>query len=265
MQDINITLVQTELFWENIPANLALFDTWLESVPDDTDLLVLPEMFTTGFSMNASALAQKMDGPAVEWMHEASRRKQTDITGSMIIEEGGDYLNRLIWVRPGGELRYYDKRHLFRMAGEEKVYRAGNEQLTIDLLGWKIRPFVCYDLRFPVWTRNMDNDYDVAVFVANWPAQRSDHWRALLAARAIENQSYVIGVNRVGEDGNGRAFNGDSSVFDPGGGAVVEMGNVSGTRTVLLSAEVIKTYRESFPAWMDADRDLVDWGRLENN
>jgi len=265
MKDISITLVQTNLFWEDITANLALFDTLFETVPDDTDLLVLPEMFTTGFSLNASTLAQKMDGPAVEWMRDASRRKQADIVGSMIIEDGGGYLNRLIWVRPAGELLYYDKRHLFRMAGEEKVYRFGEKHLTVDLRGWKLRPFVCYDLRFPVWTRNMDNVYDAAIFVANWPGPRSNHWRTLLAARAIENQAYVIGVNRVGSDNEGRVFKGDSSVFDPGGEALAQMGSAPGTHTVRLSAETLKNYRESFPAWMDADRNMVDWGRLENN
>jgi predicted amidohydrolase len=177
----------------------------------------------------------------------------------MIIEDGGGYLNRLIWARPEGELHHYDKRHLFRMAGEEKVYRAGEKHLTVDLRGWKIRPFVCYDLRFPIWTRNIDNAYDAAIFVANWPAPRSGHWRKLLAARAIENQAYVIGANRVGTDGDSRSFIGDSAVFDPGGEALLQMDDVRGIQTVRLSAEALTAYRESFPAWMDADRGLVSF------
>lgn len=264
MQDLTVTLVQTELVWEDIPANLALFDSWFEALPDETDLVVLPEMFTTGYSMNASALAQEMDGPAVAWMREASGRKQTDVVGSMIIRDGGHYLNRLIWARPDGALLCYDKRHLFRMAGEEKVYAAGTKLLTVALRGWKIRPFVCYDLRFPVWMRNFDNAYDAAVIVANWPAARSAHWRKLLAARAIENQAYVIGVNRVGTDGDGRIFNGGSAVIDPGGEALIQTNRTPGTRTVRLSAGVITACRDSFPAWMDADLDLVCRDRLEN-
>lgn len=265
MQDITVTLVQTELFWKDIQANLAMFDTWFESVPDETDLVVLPEMFTTGFSMNASVLAQIMDGPAVKWMRETSRQKQTDVVGSMIIREGGEYFNRLLWARPEGELLKYDKRHLFRMAGEEKIYRAGKKLLTVTLGGWKIRPFVCYDLRFPVWTRNIDNAYDAVIFVANWPAARSAHWQKLLTARAIENQAYVIGVNRVGTDGDGRTFSGDSAVIDPKGEVLVQMHHAPGTYTVRLSAGALTTCRESFPAWMDADRDLVGWSRLEKS
>lgn len=264
MQDITITLVQTELFWEDIPANLALFDSWFERIQDRTDLIVLPEMFTTGFSMNASALAQTMDGPAVQWMREASRKRQAEVVGSMIIKEGGEYLNRLIWARPDGELLHYDKRHLFRMAGEEKVYRGGEKLLTVTLGGWRIRPFVCYDLRFPIWTRNIDNAYDAAIFVANWPAARSSHWRKLLAARAIENQAYTIGVNRVGTDGAGRSYSGDSAVFDPNGNTLVELQNTPGTHTVRLFADAVTSCRESFPAWMDADRGLIDWRRLED-
>lgn len=261
MQDLTVTLIQTELFWEDIPANLALFDRWFEAVPDEADLVVLPEMFTTGFSMNASTLAQAMDGPAVKWMGDAARRKQTDIVGSMIIKDDDGYLNRLIWARPD-DLLYYDKRHLFRMAGEEKIYRAGSKLLTVTLRGWKIRPFVCYDLRFPVWARNIDNAYDAAIFVANWPAERSAHWQTLLAARAIENQAYVIGVNRTGTDGDGRAFCGESTVIDPEGNALVQMGHIPGTRTVRLSAKTMTAWRKSFPVWMDADRDLASRDRL---
>lgn len=264
MRDLTLTLVQTELFWEDVPANLEMFDKWIGEAPDETDLVVLPETFTTGFSMNAPDLAQPMDGPAVAWMRETARSRQTDIVGSMIVAEGGAYMNRLIWARPD-DLLYYDKRHLFRMAGEEKVFRAGEKQLTVTLNGWKLRPFVCYDLRFPVWTRNVDNAYDAAIFVANWPAARSAHWRKLLEARAIENQAYVIGVNRLGSDGEGHSFQGDSAAIDPRGEALVQMHRSPGIRTVRLSADVLTDYRESFPAWMDADRGMVGWRRPEGS
>jgi predicted amidohydrolase len=265
MQDLTVSLIQTDLFWEDIPANLNMFDTWFESIPDEADLVALPEMFTTGFSMNASILAQTMDGVAVQWMRDASRRKQVDVVGSMIVKDGDGYRNRLLWVRPEGGILYYDKRHLFRMAGEEKIYRAGEKLLTVILKGWKIRPFVCYDLRFPVWTRNIDNAYDAAIFVANWPDTRSAHWRTLLRARAIENQAYVIGVNRVGADGGGRVFSGDSAVVSPGGDALVPAHRTAGVYTVRLSAEAMTDYRESFPAWMDADRNLSELEPLLNN
>jgi predicted amidohydrolase len=265
MHDLTVTLIQTELFWEDIPANLAMFDNRLEAVPEEADLVVLPEMFTTGFSMNALALAQPMDGPAASWMRDAARRTQADVVGSMIIQEDGGYLNRLLWARCDGDMLYYDKRHLFRMAGEEKIYRAGEKLLTVALKGWKLRPYICYDLRFPVWTRNIDNAYDAAIFVANWPAARSAHWQKLLEARAIENQAYVIGVNRLGTDGDGRSFSGCSAVIDPKGETLLQMRQAPDIQTVRLSAGAMTAHRESFPAWMDADRDLVDWKGLETS
>jgi predicted amidohydrolase len=265
MQDLTVTLIQTELIWEDIPANLAMFDKLLGSTRGKADLLVLPETFTTGFSMDAPRLAQTMDGPAVHWLQETARRAGADVAGSMIIRNDGGYLNRLVWARPDGELLYYDKRHLFRMAGEEKIFRAGEKLLTVALKGWKLRPFVCYDLRFPAWTRNIDNAYDAAIFVANWPEVRAAHWRKLLEARAIENQAYVIGVNRLGTDGDGRTFSGDSAVIDPRGEALLQMHQAPGIQTVRLSAEAMTAYRKSFPAWMDADRELVGWDRLEKS
>lgn len=258
MQDLHVTLVQTELVWEDIPANLALFDARLGALTEPTNLIVLPEMFSTGFTMSAPSLAEDMDGRTVQWIREKSRQKNVDIVGSAIIGEAGRYFNRLLWARPDGALFTYDKRHLFRMAGEEKIYSAGSSLLTVSLLGWNIRPFICYDLRFPVWTRNFDRSYDVAVFIANWPETRSVHWRKLLVARAIENQCYVVGVNRVGTDGHGYDFSGDSAVIDPTGVDLVTLRHEPGIHTIRLSRKTLTDYRADFPAWMDADGALVN-------
>jgi omega-amidase len=253
MRDLNVTIIQTALFWEDTGANLAAFDAKINRITDETDLIVLPEMFTTGFSMNAEKLAQEMNGESVEWIKKKAISRQSDITGSIIIRENGKYFNRLLWAKPDGALLYYDKRHLFRMNGEEKVYSSGEINITVELHGWKIRPFICYDLRFPCWTRNFNNAYDVAVYIANWPQKRSYHWKTLLPARAIENQCYVIGLNRVGEDGNGYYHSGDSSVIDPAGNIIFREQDDELVYTASLSYQVLEEYRKSFPAWMDAD------------
>ncbi|MBU0698182.1 MAG: amidohydrolase [Proteobacteria bacterium] len=257
MRDLKVTLIQTDLAWEDIGANLAGFDKKIETIKDDTHLIVLPEMFTTGFSMNAAKLAEKMSGSAVFWLQEKSARKKVDIIGSIVAEDDGKFFNRLIWAKPDRRLFTYDKRHLFRMLGEEKVYSAGDKTVTVDLQGWKIRPFICYDLRFPAWTRNISNRFDMAIFVANWPERRALHWKALLLARAIENQCYVIGVNRVGTDGNGLTYRGDSSIIDPAGKILFQKEYKDCMYTAVLSHNELRAYRESFPAWMDADTDLV--------
>jgi predicted amidohydrolase len=217
-------------------------------------------MFTTGFTMDAEAMAQPMDGPAVHWIRDQAVGKGTDIVGSMIISDGGRYFNRLIWARADGDLLTYDKRHLFRMMGEDDIYTAGEKNVTVNLHGWRIRPFICYDLRFPAWTRNVGNKFDVALFVANWPGKRFEHWKTLLAARAIENQCYVVGVNRVGVDGLGNSFRGDSSVVDPMGNVVFERAFDEIVSTQILSRQVLDDYRESFPAWKDADREMFEPG-----
>jgi predicted amidohydrolase len=257
MRDLKITLIQTELVWEDIESNLAGFDAKIDAIKDDTHLIVLPEMFTTGFSMNAADLAQDMNGSSIAWVQEKSRQKNVDIVGSVIVKADNKFFNRLLWAKPDGKIFTYDKRHLFRMAGEEKVYSAGHENITVDLLGWKIRPFICYDLRFPVWTRNIANQYDAAIFIANWPERRSWHWKLLLQARAIENQCYVIGVNRVGTDGNDHPYSGDSSIFDPWGNILFQKRNQACTHTAELSYDELQKSRESFPVWMDADNDLI--------
>ncbi|MGD9082372.1 MAG: amidohydrolase [Desulfobacterales bacterium] len=257
MPDLKTTIIQTELVWEEIESNLAAFDDKINAIEDDTHLIVLPEMFTTGFSMKPADFAQDMNGPSVKWLREKSRQKNADIVGSIIVIDNGKYFNRLIWAKPQGEIFTYDKRHLFRMAGEEKVYNAGRQNITVELRGWKIRPFICYDLRFPVWTRNIENWYDAAIFIANWPERRSGHWKLLLQARAVENQCYVIGVNRVGIDGNGHRYSGDSSIIDPLGNIIFHNKNATITYTVDLSYETLKNARKSFPVWKDADTDLI--------
>jgi predicted amidohydrolase len=257
MQDLTITLVQTELVWEDIDANLKLFNTRINGISEPTDLIVLPEMFSSGFSMNAQPLAEEMDGKAVTWLRDKASEKNAVITGSVMVKDGGRFYNRLVWARPDGDLLVYDKKHLFRYAGEDKVYTAGRQQVTVGLNGWRIRPFICYDLRFPIWTRNLDRAYDLAIFVANWPASRAAQWRALLRARAIENQAFVAAVNRVGTDGNGFVYSGHSALIDPMGQVGFEQEDLACTPTLRLNYKVLNDYRTQFPAWMDADGDLL--------
>ncbi len=261
MQDLTVTLIQTELFWEDIPANLAMLDRKIDGVAEETDVIVLPEMFTTGFTMNAKKLAESMTGAAVSWIAAKAGQKKAHILGSAIIEEDQKYFNRLLWAKPDGEILTYDKKHLFRMAGEHRVFSAGSTRLTVEVNGWKLRPFICYDLRFPVWCRNIDNAYDAAIYIANWPARRAPHWKLLLAARSVENQCYVIGVNRVGEDGNGLPYSGDSSIIDPTGNLLYTKADVSCIYTAKLNYDRVKEYRETFAAWQDADGDAVFFTR----
>lgn len=261
MQDLTVTLIQTELFWEDIPANLAMFDKKIDAISEKTDVIILPEMFTTGFTMNIEKVAENMTGWAVSWITAKAKQRTAHILGSVIIEEDKKYFNRLLWAKPDGKILTYDKKHLFRMAGEHKVFSAGNNHLTVEVNGWKLRTFICYDLRFPVWCRNIANQYDVAIYIANWPAKRSPHWKLLLPARAVENQSYVIGVNRVGEDGKGFAYSGDSAIIDPLGNILFKKANTACIHTAKLNYETIKEYRETFAAWQDADSDAVSFPR----
>jgi len=253
MSHLKVTLVQADLAWEDPVANRAYFDRVLASAEAAADLVVLPEMLTTGFTMAGDKCAETMDGPSVSWLRNKAAELRSDVAGSLIIREDGQLYNRLVWATAGGRLYFYDKRHLFRMSGEHRVYGAGQSQMTVTIGAWRIRPFICYDLRFPIWTRNIDKAYDVALFVANWPAARAAHWMALLTARAIENQSYVIGVNRVGLDGNGHAYAGDSMVLDPQGKILFQAQDKEVLHTADLDAASQEAYRESFPAWRDAD------------
>ena len=257
MSNLTLTLIQTTLFWEDIDANLDHFSRKLEDVPSTADLVVLPEMFSTGFTMNAAAVAQNMQDSAVAWLRRQARAHTVHIAGSLVIEENRHFYNRLVWAAPDGELHLYDKRHLFRMAGEDKVYSGGNKQLTVHLNGWHIRPFICYDLRFPTWIRNLDNAYDLALFVANWPQPRALQWQTLLKARAIENLSFVVGLNRVGHDGNGVDYSGDSAVIAPDGEALAELNADDVSHTVTIDKDRLSAYRRRFPAYLDMDRDMI--------
>ena len=211
---MRISTVQSSLVWENVDANLQSFEEKISNLKNQTDIIVLPEMFTTGFSMHPERLAESFnDSKTIDWMKRMAAKINAAVCGSIIIEESGNYFNRFIWAAPDGEIEYYDKRHLFTLAGEHKPYKAGEKKLIIDYKGWKICPLVCYDLRFPAWCRNSE-DFDIQVFVANWPNKRSHHWKSLLLARAIENQCYVVGVNRVGKDANDLEYSGDTSIID---------------------------------------------------
>jgi len=261
MQDLTVTLIQAELFWEDISANLAAFDKKIDAISEKTDIIILPEMFTTGFTMNAGKLAESMNGSAVSWIITKSRQKNAHILGSVIIVEGERYFNRLLWAKPEGELKTYDKKHLFRMTGEHTVFSPGNSHLTVMVNGWKLRTFICYDMRFPIWVRNIANQYDAAIYIANWPSKRAPHWKLLMPARAVENQCYVIGVNRVGEDGNGLAYSGDSSIIDPMGNILFQQADIPCIHTAKLNYDRIREYRETFAAWQDADGDAVFFPR----
>lgn len=254
MKDLKITIVQPEINWENIDANLKMYKEKLSEVKaDDTDLIILPEMFNTGFSMNASLLAEEMGHKSMLFMAELASDKKAVVTGSLIIDEGGKYFNRLIWMRSDGTYEYYNKRHLFRMGNEEKVFSVGTKKIILELNGWKILPLICYDLRFPVWSRNK-NDYDVLIYVANWPERRSYAWKQLLIARAIENLSYVVGVNRVGEDGNGIVHSGSSIILDFKGEILCEAKDAqSALLKCMLSYDDLVQFRKAFPVHLDAD------------
>jgi predicted amidohydrolase len=250
---LRVTLVQTELAWQDPASNRRNLAAHFRGLVGHTDLVVLPEMFSTGFSMDAETLGEDMDGPTVGWMREEAAALGCVVTGSLIVREGGRCFNRLVWARPDGSLEHYDKRHLFRMAGEQQHYAAGERRLVVDVKGWRVCPMVCYDLRFPVWSRSRD-DYDVLLYVANWPQRRANAWTTLLKARAIENLCYVVGVNRVGRDGNGATYGGDSVALDFLGQSLSSEGGGDRVETAVLDLESLQAYRQSFPAQLDADR-----------
>ncbi len=239
----NIALGQFDLVWENPELNRKYIGDKISQISQSVDLIILPEMFTSGFTMNPKKVAETMSGITVSWMRQLSKQKNSAITGSLVIKEGGAYYNRLVFVTPTGEVQTYNKRHTFTLAGEDKVYTAGNEKKIITYLGWKICPLICYDLRFPVWARNVE-DYDVLIYVANWPKPRINAWDALLKARAIENMSYCIGVNRVGLDSNNHEYPGHSACYDVLGNRMDSMSqNKEVTEIVELEIAHIKNYR----------------------
>jgi len=253
-EELKVSIIQSKLVWENPEANRKLFSEKIASISEDTNLIILPEMFTTGFTMNASNLAEKETGETLNWMQSEAKKKDCAISGSVIISENNNYYNRLFFVFPNGDYKTYDKRHTFTLAGEDKTYKAGNEQVIIDFLGWKIYPLICYDLRFPVWARNTQN-YDVLLYVANWPERRITAWDALLKARAIENMSYCIGVNRVGEDGNGHQYSGHSAVYDVLGEQISNSNfEEDFTETITLQKSHVETHRRHLQFLNDRDK-----------
>lgn len=256
MSSLTFTLIQTGLHWEDKQANLSMFDQKIKNIGEKTEIVVLPEMFSTGFSMNPGKLAETMDGPTVEWMKKIAAHQKIILTGSAIIEENGHYFNRLLWVLPNGTLGYYDKRHLFGFAGEDNAYMPGGKRLIASVKGWKINLQVCYDLRFPVWARQQPGEapeYDILLYVANWPERRNHAWKTLLTARAIENQCYAIGVNRTGDDGNGIYHSGDSMVVDAMGTVLYHKAGQEDIHTITVEKETLNQVREKLPFLKDAD------------
>jgi predicted amidohydrolase len=251
MRDLTLALVQQELVWENPQANRERLTQALHHL-EHADVIVLPEMFSTGFSMNPAALAEGPDGPSLAWMAEQARQHQAAVCGSLMTVEGGRFFNRLYWVEPEGRVLHYDKRHLFRLAGEDKVYTPGTSRLVLQWREWTIQPMICYDLRFPVWSRNTQAA-DLMLYTANWPVRRATPWKVLLQARAIENVCWVAGVNRVGTDGNGEQYHGDSVLHDPLGQPVLHAGDQPGVFTFVLPGDAVSETRARF-AFLD-DRD----------
>ncbi len=250
---MKIALIQTELSWENPNENKALLQEMINAISQYVDLIVLPEMFTSGFTMNPKNVAQTMQGEAISWLKETAKEKNCAITGSLVIEENGNYFNRLVFVFPTGEIQTYDKRHLFTLAGEEKVYTAGKGKLIVEYKGFKICPLICYDLRFPVFARNVE-DYDVLIYVANWPKPRVNAWDILLKARAVENMSYVIGVNRVGIDANNLEYVGHSQAVDFIGNYIQEPQEIEGVFIVELDKNEMLETRKKLNFLNDRDK-----------
>jgi len=269
VSSLKFTIIQTGIFWEDKGANLEALAKKIMAIAEPTEIIVLPEMFTTGFSMQPALFAETMEGPTVQWMRRLAENKKSIITGSVIIEENGNYYNRLIWMLPNGQLGYYDKRHLFAFAGEHEFYSEGNKRLIASVKGWKINLQICFDLRFPVWARqqlattnkesNAENtnvaglEYDVLLYVANWPEKRNHAWKTLLTARAIENQCYTIGVNRVGLDGKNMMHSGDSMVVGPLGEVLYHCAYEEDIFHITLQKEELVKTREQFPFWKNAD------------
>ena len=254
---LHITLIQPDIVWEDKKANLERYEATLSSITGPKQVVVLPEMFSTGFSMAPERLAEPMDGPTARWMADMAVKHRMILTGSLIIEEGGKYYNRMLWVQPDGLIGVYDKRHLFAYAGEDQHYTRGERRTIARVNGWRINLQVCYDLRFPVWARNLEEEYDVLLYVANWPEQRSLAWKTLLQARAIENQCYVVGVNRVGTDAKNNNYSGDSSVFGPLGETIWQQTNGVACHTVMLEKEALEKVRTNLPFLNDADKFML--------
>lgn len=266
MDKLIITTIQTDLHWENKTANLDMLRTKIMGIKEKTNIVVLPEMFSTGFTMKPELLAEKMDGETIAWMRNIAREKGIILAGSLSIEEEGEYYNRFIWMLPNGQHGYYDKRHCFSLGGEDLHYAPGNKRTIASVGGWKINLQICYDLRFPVWARQQTSadpekdpapEYDVLINVANWPERRIHHWKTLLQARAIENQCFVVGVNRVGNDGNGLYHSGDSMVIDPLGQILYHQSKEEDIHTTILEKSQLDEVRTRLPFWKDGDQFLL--------
>jgi predicted amidohydrolase len=257
MESLKITIFQAYLFWENVEKNLQNLGLRLSGLKEKTDLILLPEMFNTGFTMNVDKCAERMDGMTMHWMFETAKKFECVVAGTLIIEEEGKYYNRFVWMSPDGSYVHYDKRHLFGMAKEDTVFTPGNSRVMLQLKGWKICPMICYDLRFPVWSRNQEDGYDLLVYTASWPDRRSGHWRALIPARAIENQAFVIGVNRVGHDGNEVYYSGGSMCISPLGDVVYYKPEDEDLYTFTLQPKDLEKAREQFPFLKDGDKFMI--------
>jgi omega-amidase len=258
-EQLKICQVQPDLAWEDIDANLRLMEKHMENLQPGTDLVILPETFSTGFTMQSEKLAEGEEGKAVRWMKKMAAEKKCFVTGSLIYRDrNGLIYNRLLWVSPKGIEDFYDKRHLFSPGGEKENFTRGRERKIFTLGNFRILPQICYDLRFPVFSRNRD-DYDVLLYVANWPASRHTVWETLTRARAMENQCYLLGTNRVGTDGTGTASRGGTCLIDPLGIVIHRMDERPGIMTTTIDLEIVRNFREKFPAWKDADAFLPDW------
>lgn len=261
MSQLTVTIIQTNLHWEDKATNLQMLEEKINSIQEKTELVVLPEMFSTGFSMKPELLAETMEGETVQWMKKMAAAKKIILTGSVIIEDAGNYYNRLIWMLPNGKYGVYDKRHRFGFAGEDDHFSAGSKRLIASVKGWKINLLICYDLRFPVWARQQSQpegpEYDLLIYVANWPERRSHAWKTLLQARAIENQCYVIGANRTGNDGNEIHHSGDSMIIDPMGEVLYTRNNEEDIFTMTLEKTQLESVREKLPFLKDADGFLL--------
>lgn len=253
MNTLTITLVQTDIYWENPTANLAALEEQILARETKADLIILPEMFNTGFTMNVQAVAEPMNLTTHKWMKQMAAQTGSVLVGSFICKEKSQFFNRLLWVEPNGNTDFYDKRHLFRMAKENEVFTGGNQKLIKKLKNWNICPMVCYDLRFPVWSRNINLEYDLLLYIASWPKPRISAWNKLLMARAIENQSFVAAVNRVGTDGNGMQYIGHSCLIDFMGSPIDIIEDTAAIKTYILNKEELDLYRTKFPAYQDAD------------
>lgn len=262
MNDLKITIIQSDLVWENPGQNLANFDKKIDALTVQPDIIVLPETFNTGFSINPEKCAESMEGSTVKWMQQKAKDKDCVIVGSLLVKENGLVFNRMVWMHPDGSYSTYDKRHLFRMSDEYKLMNSGFERKVISIKGWKINLLICYDLRFPVWSKNTYKDgnyeFDLMLYVANWPAARSHIWQCLLKARAIENQAFVVGVNRIGKDGNGTEHSGDSMIIDPQANILLQANAAKEEiHSVMLSHKFLQEFRNKFTVGMDWDNFSV--------